>query len=80
MGQFTDILVDDSSVSADGLDVVVFINGFEGRQRHVVLAILLDGKTAREVPEQLAMTEGAGRVTLHRALPSLAKSKRSEQP
>nr|WP_268894089.1 sigma-70 family RNA polymerase sigma factor [Pseudoroseomonas coralli] len=42
------------------------------RQRAVVRAVSLEGASAREAAAQLKMTEGAVRVTLHRALRTLA--------
>src|SRR5262249_53969604 len=42
------------------------------RQRDVVRAISIEGASAAEVGRRLGMTEGAVRVTLHRALKSLA--------
>jgi RNA polymerase sigma-70 factor (ECF subfamily) len=46
--------------------------GLTSRQRQVLHAVSLEGYTAREAALRLAMTEGAVRVTLHRALKSLA--------
>jgi RNA polymerase sigma-70 factor (ECF subfamily) len=43
------------------------------REREIVLAISIEGASARQVAERLGMTEGAVRVALHRALRSLAK-------
>ncbi len=43
-----------------------------GRARDIVLAISIEGASAREVADRLGMTEGAVRVALHRALKSLA--------
>lgn len=42
------------------------------RQRDVVQAIALDGHSIRETAGRLAMTEGAVRVALHRAVAALA--------
>jgi RNA polymerase sigma-70 factor (ECF subfamily) len=77
---FNDLLIDENTPSAaDGLDIDVAIGRLDGRQRHVVLAISLEGRSAREVGVQLGITESAVRVTLHRALRSLARSMRDEQ-
>jgi RNA polymerase sigma-70 factor (ECF subfamily) len=46
--------------------------GLTGRQREVLHAVSLEGYTAREAALRLDMTEVAVRVTLHRALKSLA--------
>jgi RNA polymerase sigma-70 factor (ECF subfamily) len=42
------------------------------RQRDVMQAIALDGRSIRETAGKLAMTEGAVRVALHRAVAALA--------
>ena len=42
------------------------------RQRAIVVGMAIEGRTAREVGESLGMADGAVRVTLHRALKSLA--------
>lgn len=41
------------------------------RHRRVVQEMAIDGRSAREVAEALGMTEGAVRVTLHRALKAM---------
>ena len=56
------------------------IGKLKGRQRDVVVAISVEGQSAREVAERLGMTEGAVRVVLHRALRSLSKALRNDQP
>ena len=68
-----------ASISS-GLDAETAIRNLNGRQRDVVVAISVDGKSAREVAENLRMTEGAVRVVLHRALRSLSKAFRNDQP
>jgi len=42
------------------------------QQREIVRSISLDGSSIRETADRLHMTEGAVRVTLHRALKTLA--------
>ncbi len=49
------------------------------RQRMIVEAISLDGYSARYVGDWLGMSEGAVRVTLHRALKTLAALYRGEK-
>ena len=41
------------------------------RHRRVVQEMAIDGRSAREVAEAMGMTEGAVRVTLHRALKAM---------
>ena len=77
---FEDLLVAEEAPSAaSGLDAEVAIAKLKRRQREVVVAISLEGRSAREVGERLGMTEGAVRVVLHRALRSLSKALRSDQ-
>lgn len=49
------------------------------RQRRIVAAISIEGHSAREVGARLAMSEGAVRVALHRALRFLAEALRREE-
>jgi RNA polymerase sigma-70 factor (ECF subfamily) len=77
---FNDVLAaDQPAPAASGLDADVAIGKLKGRQRDVVVAISLEGQSARDVAQRLGMTEGAVRVALHRALRSLAKALRTEQ-
>ena len=77
---FEDLLVADESPSAaDGLDSDLAIGKLKGRQRDVVVAISIEGQSARDVAQRLGMTEGAVRVVLHRALRSLSKALRNDQ-
>ena len=62
----------------NGVDAERMIASLKGRQRDIVVAISIEGASAREVGERLGMTEGAVRVALHRALQSLAKAFRAE--
>jgi len=79
--EFSDLLVADVPASiASALDAETAIGKLKGRQRDVVVAISVNGKSAREVAEELRMTEGAVRVVLHRALRSLSKALRSDRP
>ena len=50
------------------------------RQQQVVQAIAIEGRSAREVAQELGATEGAVRVVLHRALKALAQAFRKEVP
>lgn len=77
IGEFSDTLIAEQPASISStLDANVAIGMLKGRQRDVVVAISLEGQSAREVAEQLGMTEGAVRVVLHRALQSLSKALR----
>ena len=50
------------------------------RQRVIVEAISIEGRSARDVGQRLGMSEGAVRVALHRALKALAAAYREPQP
>lgn len=50
------------------------LSTLQDRQRQIVQGISIEGRTAREMAEQLSMTEVAVRVALHRALKALAQA------
>ena len=76
-----DLLAGDvPAVELNGIDARRLIDRLRGREREIVVAISIDGASAREVAQRLGMTEGAVRVALHRALRSLAKALRSDPP
>jgi len=52
--------------------------GLRERDRTIVEAISIKGHSAREVGDQLGMSEGAVRVALHRALKALAARYRGD--
>jgi RNA polymerase sigma factor (sigma-70 family) len=62
----------------NGVDAERVIARLKGRQREIVVAISIEGASARQVAQRLGMTEGAVRVALHRALKSLAKAFRAD--
>ncbi len=64
----------------NGVDAERVIAKLKGREREIVVAISLEGASARQVAQRLGMTEGAVRVALHRALQSLAKAFRADPP
>lgn len=73
------LIVDNPPAVSNGLDANAAIGQLKGRQRDIVLAISVNGKSAREVAQDLSMTEGAVRVVLHRALRSLSKAFQKDQ-
>jgi RNA polymerase sigma-70 factor (ECF subfamily) len=64
----------------NGADAETVIASLKGRDREIVVAISIEGASARQVAERLGMTEGAVRVALHRALKSLARAFRTDPP
>lgn len=78
------VLEDQAAPEADdGLaerDVARLTQSLSGRERAVVEAVYLSGATTREAGERLAMSEGAVRVALHRALKRLAAAYGGAKP
>lgn len=76
---FENILEAPSEVETAGaaLDGRSLLDSLKPRDRAIVEAVSIEGRSSREVAEQLGMTEGAVRVALHRALKSLAARYRS---
>lgn len=70
-------LVDERFAEMNHVDAENVIGKLKGRDREIVLAIAIEGASARQVAQQLGMSEGAVRVALHRALQSLAKAFRT---
>jgi RNA polymerase sigma factor (sigma-70 family) len=58
-------------------DVDSLLGHLKPQQRDIVRSVSLDGNSIRETADRLHMTEGAVRVTLHRALKALAVFYRS---
>lgn len=56
----------------DAIDARRLLQSLPERQRIVVEGISIEGRSARELGDRLGMSEGAVRVTLHRALRALA--------
>jgi RNA polymerase sigma-70 factor (ECF subfamily) len=61
-------------------DVVRLLEQLPPRARDIVKSISLDGQSIPATAMRLAMTQGAVRVALHRALKSLAAAWRSANP
>ena len=62
----------------DRLDAEHMLERLKDPQRDIVRSISIEGAGIRETAERLKMTEGAVRVSLHRALKALAALYRSE--
>jgi len=70
------------AVDADAdaaVDSAALLAGLPERQRRIVEEISLEGRRAAEVAAKLGMSEGAVRVTLHRALKALAAAYRRDR-
>ncbi|MEC5323083.1 sigma factor-like helix-turn-helix DNA-binding protein [Aurantimonas sp. A3-2-R12] len=73
IADFTDKLEDPTTVpSANRLDVTKALRLLAGRQREVVAALSLEGRSVGETANRLGVTEGAVRVAFHRGLASIA--------
>ena len=59
---------DQESSQMNSVDAKIVFAKLKGREREIVLAISVEGASARQVAQRLGMTEGAVRVALHRAL------------
>ena len=69
-----------ADANMDALDVGRMLEHLGPRQREIVDAISIAGQSVRETAERLKMSEGAVRVSLHRALKALAALYRSKAP
>ncbi len=54
-------------------DIIRMASTLPEKQKTVVISLFVDGRSTAETASRLDMTEGAVRVTLHRALGALAK-------
>jgi RNA polymerase sigma-70 factor (ECF subfamily) len=63
-----------------GHDVARMLDHLGPRQREIVDSISIEGHSVRETAERLKMSEGAVRVSLHRALKALSAIYRSTAP
>ena len=61
-------------------EIDTLLGHLKPQQREIVRSISLNGSSIRETADRLQMTEGAVRVTLHRALKALAVFYRSSRP
>lgn len=59
----------------DARECADLLTALTPRQRELVQAISIEGRSAREVGLQLGMSEGAVRVALHRALKAMATAR-----
>lgn len=69
---------DDADAAGAAKDARDLLSRLSERQREIVVAIAIEGQTAREVGDKLGMADGTVRVTLHRALKMLADIVRKE--
>ena len=61
-------------------DALRLLDQLRPRQREIVRSISIDGQSIRDVAHRLDMSEGAVRVTLHRALKTMAMIYRKSEP
>jgi RNA polymerase sigma-70 factor (ECF subfamily) len=71
---------DDARDLANLRDMGRLLEALNPRQRDLVIALKLTGASVRETAQRLAMSDGAVRVALHRALAALAASYRKHGP
>ncbi len=70
---------EEGEASLDAYDVNRMLDNLSERQRSVVRSLTLEGASVRQTAERLNMTEGAIRVTLHRAVKALAMIYREQK-
>jgi len=63
---------EDATPELSTRDMDSLLGRLKPQQREIVRSISLNGSSIRETANRLQMTEGAVRVTLHRALKTLA--------
>lgn len=68
-----------SAEAGSALDARQMLAGLPERQRRIVEGISIEGQSARDVGVRMGMSEGAVRVTLHRALRALADAYRRDR-
>ncbi len=67
------LAIEDDEPALSQRDLMKMASSLPERQKAVLMAIIVEGETASEAATRLDMTEGAVRVTLHRALGKLAR-------
>jgi RNA polymerase sigma-70 factor (ECF subfamily) len=72
--------VEDQTPELSAHEIDTLLGHLKVQQREIVKSISLNGSSIRETADRLQMTEGAVRVTLHRALKALAVFYRSSAP
>ena len=70
---------EDSGDALDRYELDRMLERLNERQREIVRSLSLDGASVRDTAHRLAMSEGAVRVVLHRALATLAAFYRNEK-
>lgn len=72
LDDFADVLPAPAEPETVARDIARHVDALSPRQRAVVRAVALDGRTISETAAHLTMSEGAVRVALHRGLAALA--------
>jgi RNA polymerase sigma factor (sigma-70 family) len=62
------LAAEESETALDSYDVNRMLDNLNEKQRSVVRSLAIEGASVRQTAERLSMTEGAIRVTLHRAV------------
>lgn len=66
------LAAEEQPAGLDGYDITRMLENLNEKQRNVVRALAVEGASVRQTAERLKMTEGAIRVTLHRAVKALS--------
>lgn len=75
---FEDAIEAPPQADVERIDLARLMGRLDGRQRRIVQAVCVEGRSARDVGAELNMKEGAVRVALHRCLKTLAALYRSD--
>lgn len=70
---YADFLAADAASSDDGLDLTRALNSLPEKQRLLVSAVKVEGASLAEAGARAGVSEGAAKVSVHRALRALAK-------
>jgi RNA polymerase sigma factor (sigma-70 family) len=66
------LAAEEQPAGLDGYDIGRMLESLNEKQRNVVRSLAVEGASVRQTAERLKMTEGAIRVTLHRAVKALS--------
>ena len=78
LADLAETLASPQAVEEVSVDARQMLASLSERQRGIVVAISIEGLSARDVGQKLGMSEGAVRVALHRALKILAAAYRRQ--
>jgi RNA polymerase sigma-70 factor, ECF subfamily len=75
----SETIASEDSDTENAMDSQRMLNALQGRDREIVNQMVIVGRSAADVGQQLGMSEGAVRVALHRSIKRLAKTFKVER-